>query len=190
MCLTAACRATNFSTGPEDQFFSSELLRRQIQFCFICWQRSARSGLKQIAKCSFFPESTDAFVIHMYSQIYEPKNLSHSAQWTVCLCTFWVFSIREKVLIQIKIQKNTNRRVMLVCQCSRECVRAGAAGAAGARTRRSLGHHPLHPLILRLLVLCAPADFEAQSSFFYRTDCTRRSKFLTHSLRGRNRSRI
>ena len=36
----------------------------------------------------------------------------------------------------------------------RECVRAGAAGA---RTRRSLGHHLLHPLILRLLVLCAPA---------------------------------
>ena len=33
----------------------------------------------------------------------------------------------------------------------RECVRAGA------RTRRSLGHHLLHPLILRLLVLCAPA---------------------------------
>ena len=36
----------------------------------------------------------------------------------------------------------------------REYVRAGAAGA---RTRRSLGHHLLHPLILRLLVLCAPA---------------------------------
>ena len=36
----------------------------------------------------------------------------------------------------------------------RECVRAGAAGA---RTCRSLGHHLLHPLILRLLVLCVPA---------------------------------
>ena len=33
----------------------------------------------------------------------------------------------------------------------RECVRAGA------QTRRSLGDHLLHPLILRLLVLCAPA---------------------------------
>ena len=43
----------------------------------------------------------------------------------------------------------------------RECIRAGAAGA---RTHRSLGHHLLHPLILRILVLCAPADFEAQSS--------------------------
>ena len=30
-------------------------------------------------------------------------------------------------------------------------------GAAGARTRKSLGHHILHPLILRLLVLYAPA---------------------------------
>jgi hypothetical protein len=43
----------------------------------------------------------------------------------------------------------------------RECV---STGAVGARTRRSLGHHILHPLILRLLVLCAPTDFEAQSS--------------------------
>ena len=36
----------------------------------------------------------------------------------------------------------------------RECV---STGAAGARTCRFLGHHLLHPLILRLLVLCAPA---------------------------------
>ena len=36
----------------------------------------------------------------------------------------------------------------------RECV---STGAAGAQTRRSSGHHLLHPLILRLLVLCAPA---------------------------------
>jgi hypothetical protein len=43
----------------------------------------------------------------------------------------------------------------------RECV---SMGAAGARTCRSLGHHLLHPLILRLLVLCAPANFDAQSS--------------------------
>ena len=39
-------------------------------------------------------------------------------------------------------------------EIGRECVRADAAGA---QTRRSLGHHLLHPLILRLLVLCAPA---------------------------------
>ena len=42
----------------------------------------------------------------------------------------------------------------------RECV---STGAAGAQTRRSLGHHLSHPLIL---VLRVP---------FYRTDCTRRS---------------
>ena len=36
----------------------------------------------------------------------------------------------------------------------RECV---STGAVGARTHRSLGHHLSHPLILRLLVLCAPA---------------------------------
>ena len=43
---------------------------------------------------------------------------------------------------------------------SRECV---SAGAAGARTRRSLGYHLLHPLILRLLVLCAPADLRLRA---------------------------
>ena len=36
----------------------------------------------------------------------------------------------------------------------RECV---STGAAGAQNRRSLGHQLLHPLIMRLLVLCAPA---------------------------------
>ena len=44
---------------------------------------------------------------------------------------------------------------------NRKCV---SMGAAGARTPRSLRHHLLHSLILRLLVLCALADFEAQSS--------------------------
>ena len=60
---------------------------------------------------------------------------------------------------------------------TRECI---STGAAGAQTRRSLGHHLLHPLILRLLVLCAPAGFETQISPV--CTCTRRSKFLTHSL--------
>ena len=43
---------------------------------------------------------------------------------------------------------------------NRECVRAGAAGA---RTRKSLGHHLLHPLILRLLVICAPAGLRPRA---------------------------
>ena len=42
-----------------------------------------------------------------------------------------------------------------------ECV---STGAAGARTHRSLGHHLLHPQILRLLVLLKPVDFEDQCS--------------------------
>ena len=53
---------------------------------------------------------------------------------------------------------------------SRECV---SMGAAGARTRRSLGHHLMHPLILRLLLLCAPVILRSRA-LFYRTDCTRR----------------
>ena len=43
---------------------------------------------------------------------------------------------------------------------------AGAAGAAGAKTRRSLGHHLLHPLILRPRALFLEQKF----------------KFLTHDL--------
>ena len=52
----------------------------------------------------------------------------------------------------------------------RECV---SLDAAGAWTCRSLGHHLLHPMILMLLVL---------SVLFCRTDCNRRSKFLTDAL--------
>ena len=69
---------------------------------------------------------------------------------------------------------------------SRECI---ITGAAGARTRRSLGHHLLHPLmILRLLVLCAPADFGTQSS--PGCTCTCRSKILMHSLGSQGSSRF
>ena len=53
-------------------------------------------------------------------------------------------------------------------ECSnRECV---STGAVGEQTCRSLGHHLLHPMILRPRAL------------FYRTDCTHISKFLTHTL--------
>ena len=40
-----------------------------------------------------------------------------------------------------------------------------STGAEGAQTRRSLGHHLLLSLILRLSVLCASAGFETQISF-------------------------
>ena len=48
----------------------------------------------------------------------------------------------------------------------------------GCKTHRSLGHHLLNPWILRFLVLLVPADFGPP---MYRTNCTCRSKFLTHS---------
>ena len=50
----------------------------------------------------------------------------------------------------------------------RVCV---STGAVGAQTRRSLGHPPLHPQILR------------PRAFFYRTDYICKSKFLKHALR-------
>ena len=37
-------------------------------------------------------------------------------------------------------------------------------GCSGCTNPQIFGNHLLHPLILRLSVLCAPADFEAQSS--------------------------
>ena len=73
--------------------------------------------------------------------------------------------IRQKNPVQsrkkIRLIKLENCKNQVQIGSGRECV---STGAAGAHTRRSLGHHLLHPLILRLLVLCAPADFEAQSS--------------------------
>ena len=42
----------------------------------------------------------------------------------------------------------------------RECV---SRGAAGEQTRRSLGHHLLHPLILKSLALCAPAVLRSKA---------------------------
>ena len=55
----------------------------------------------------------------------------------------------------------------------RECV---STGAAGAQTRRSLGHHLLHPLILRLLVLCAVCTRFFETQISPGCTCTRRSK--------------
>ena len=54
----------------------------------------------------------------------------------------------------------------------RECV---STGAAGAGTRRSLGHHLLHPLILRILVLCALWQYGLWS---FQTGGTKLERFL------------
>ena len=75
-------------------------------------------------------------------------------------------NIQTQIEIPLAFCRRNDCRLIIINAKScisngRKCVRAGAAGA---RTRRYLGHHPLHPLILRLLVLCAPSDFEAQSS--------------------------
>ena len=61
-----------------------------------------------------------------------------------------------------------------------ECV---SMGAAGAQIRRSLGHHLLHPQILRLLVLLKPTAQIGLRALFYRTDYPRRSKSQTYALR-------
>ena len=74
----------------------------------------------------------------------------------LCDHSFWVQSfllILLSLLLMIRRPKNGCREYV-------------SMGAAGAQTRRSLGHHLLHPQILRLLVLLAPADFEVQSSLF------------------------
>ena len=97
---------------------------------------------------------------------YIKQNLSWV--WTSCskgiffVRKYWCFCHISKhfTFLNLKIWILVVFRAVLA-KGHRECVRAGAAGAG---TRRSLGHHLLHLLILRLLVLCAPAEFEAQSS--------------------------
>ena len=74
-----------------------------------------------------------------------------------CVCT----SPKCSEWLQTNLDLGNVIKMIRSTGSDRECV---STGAAGARTRRSLGHHLLHPLILRLLVLCAPADFEAQIS--------------------------
>ena len=92
------------------------------------------------------------------------------------LVLLWVFVSLFFLIHFIYFSFYYSKQQRLNITQNRECVRAGAAGS---QTRRFLGHHLLHPLILRLLVLCAPADLKTQ-----RIDCahTCRSKFLTHSL--------
>ena len=62
-----------------------------------------------------------------------------------------VLSLRSDPHIQIPPETTELSPALFNAVLSfRECVRAGAAGS---RTRRSLGHHLLNPLILRLVVL-------------------------------------
>ena len=69
-----------------------------------------------------------------------------------------IFLVENAVITAIFFDKGnsgpTFTYFVYLLSLSRECV---SMGAVGARTRRSLKHHLLHPLILRLLVLCAPA---------------------------------
>ena len=76
-----------------------------------------------------------------------------TVQWKICL----LFSIWLSILIPLLYHLKSSftqtifSTAMLV---NREFV---SMGAAGAWTCRFLGLHLLHPLILRLLVLCVPA---------------------------------
>ena len=90
------------------------------------------------------------------------------------VCRFSFLTCKDKILITsfnnfYLTFKENFKKPSCSCYCrnwyhvqsySRECVRAGAAGS---RTRRSLGHHLLNPLILRLLVLCAPAVLRSRA---------------------------
>ena len=62
--------------------------------------------------------------------------------------------IFEELYVHCTVLSRDVEKIGASAYTDRECIRAGAVGA---RTSRSLGHQLLHPLILRLLVLCAPA---------------------------------
>ena len=78
-------------------------------------------------------------------------NYKNYDQKIVYKCHFLSSVILDQVLYVIVVNNKWQT------SCVRECV---STGAVGAQTRSSLRHHLLHLLILRLLVLCAPADFE------------------------------
>ena len=79
--------------------------------------------------------------LHGNFSSWQPPN-SHTKVWH-CSTAFG-----HKIWLQYQsIPKST----IFLPQC-RECF---SMGAAVARIRRSLWHHLLHPLILRLLVICA-----------------------------------
>ena len=61
-----------------------------------------------------------------------------------------IFSIINDSIFDLPISIQVHLMLCILIAQIRECV------STGARTHRSQGHHLLHPLILRLLVLCAP----------------------------------
>ena len=72
----------------------------------------------------------------------------------ICQVNYLIFLIRDRPWFTFACFLFLPIFDQLSTPTSKECVRAGAAGS---RTRRSLGHHLLHPLILRLVVLYVPA---------------------------------
>ena len=61
----------------------------------------------------------------------------------------------------------------------RDCI---STGAAGEQTRRFLWHYILHPQIWAFSTMYWNPQSLRPGALFYRTDCTCRSKFLTHAL--------
>ena len=93
-------------------------------------------------------------IINPRSSFVDPSVLRFNARFTRGK-SHWVEFISETNLpIAIHLHLCFFNVKVLVKSNSSECV---SMGAVGAQTRRSLGHHLLHPLILRLLVLCVPA---------------------------------
>ena len=75
------------------------------------------------------------------------------------------FNPRKVSVWQNLVNMNINQKTDIVLNMI--CIPCVRAGAAGSRTRRSLGHYLLHPLILRLLVLCAPAVLRTRHVFLH-----------------------
>ena len=117
----------------------------------------SENSMTQIILC--FQESS---LMSLQSQCSWTKAWLIASTWCWLCCA---------VLIQVGYFYQIDRLSDSDCHESRwdnrECV---STGTVGARTRRSLGYHLLHLLILRPRVL------------IYKTDCTHRSKFLTHAL--------
>ena len=84
------------------------------------------------------------------TMIQRIQSLSYHYEGRLQLHLIGGFSDRNRVAHSLSVAL---LRKSISISIHRECV---SSGAAGAQTRRSLGHHLLHLLILRLLVLIAP----------------------------------
>ena len=123
-------------------------LERILKTCFIV-RRFQRNLLRKTCK-GWGP------IINPRGSFVDPSVLRFNARFTRGKSHWGEIISETNVPIAIHLHSCFFNFKLLVKSNSSEYVNMGAVGA---QTRRSLGHHLLHPQILRLLVLLKPRGF-------------------------------